>query len=356
MNETFDTPLAYLAFAALSALFLVIAYGPSWMEWLRPSDTEALRVLPNYSTDIDHFSDAFRHSVMEQMRLSNSPHASAEAPLEGAFEVLPSLSQPSDWSCASRPLISMGGVTSAQALRCTTPAFVHGDLDAGAESDFDALLVQGELRLGQHSAIRRWAHADGAVALAAGCKASCRVSSMLSVNLAADCCFERVQAPTLNFGLQEPKGSAALARHRRPAELSELPGAIRQTAQLTLIRGDCKLPHDTFYVGSLIVTGRLMVGAGTEVIGDIKARHGIVVGSHAQVMGSLTSEKQIQILEGARVLGPVISETVILIGADVELGRPDAPTTVTAETILVEAGACAHGAVWAREGGVVWAA
>jgi hypothetical protein len=73
------------------------------------------------------------------------------------------------------------------------------------------------------------------------------------------------------------------------------------------------------------------------------------------VHGSLCSEQQLQLLEQASVLGPVVSESVILLGPHVRLGLPDAPTTVSATHIMAEAGAVAHGTVWAREGGVVWA-
>jgi len=245
-----------------------------------------------------------------------------------------------------------------QAIECPSQVFINGDLQAGAGSDFDALLVQGALQLGARSAIRSWAHADGTVQLDAGCKVSRRVSSLESITLAPDCCFERVQAPDVNFGVAAaaPPSRRAGLPPRHTGLLSELRGAIRQTANLTLIRGDCRLPQDTRFVGSLIVTGRLLIGAGSEVIGDVKAREGVVVGAQARMSGSLTSEKQIQILEGASVAGPVISETIILVGSQVQLGRRDAPTTVSADSILVEGGASAHGTVWARNMGVVWAA
>lgn len=80
------------------------------------------------------------------------------------------------------------------------------------------------------------------------------------------------------------------------------------------------------------------------------------MGDHARVQGSLCSEKQIQLLDHAQVAGPVVSESGILLGAGVQVGSPQALTTVSAETIMAEAGARAHGTVWARQLGIVWSA
>ncbi len=80
------------------------------------------------------------------------------------------------------------------------------------------------------------------------------------------------------------------------------------------------------------------------------------MGAGARVQGALCSEKQIQILDHAHVTGPLVSESGILLGAGVQVGTPQALTTVSAETIMAEAGARAHGTVWARRLGIVWTA
>ena len=58
-----NTTLFYLAFLLLSVALAVIAFGPTWREWRHPTDTAALQVLPQYTTDIEHFSDRFRALV-----------------------------------------------------------------------------------------------------------------------------------------------------------------------------------------------------------------------------------------------------------------------------------------------------
>jgi hypothetical protein len=176
----------------------------------------------------------------------------------------------------------------------------------------------------------------------------------VAVQLDEECAFERISAPVVRFGRSDKEPLWAIDSELIEASFSELKGAKLRSHALYLIKGDCTLPPDRLYCGSLIVTGCLVIGANTKVIGDIKARGGVVVGFKAHVVGSLTSEQRIQIEGEAVVHGPVISETDILIGAYSRVGKPEQPTTITAENIIAEVGSIAHGTVWARDLGVVW--
>jgi predicted acyltransferase (DUF342 family) len=132
-----------------------------------------------------------------------------------------------------------------------------------------------------------------------------------------------------------------------------LPDAIEQTPMLFLVRGDCALPPASLFRGSLVVTGFLTIGAGTTVLGDIKAREGVSIGHGARVEGAVTCEKRVYVFQEAQVHGPVISESDILVGTGALIGLPEAETTVSASNIIVEDGVVMHGMIWAREIGMV---
>ena len=144
--------------------------------------------------------------------------------------------------------------------------------------------------------------------------------------------------------------------NQKEGSFADLPGAVRQTSLLYLIRGDCALPAETIYIGSLIVTGFLTIGAGTTVVGDIKTREGVSIGPGAWVQGAIVCEKRIYVFKGARALGPVVSEADVLVGANAVIGLPDSLTTITAQNIILESGVIVHGTIWAREIGMVKAA
>lgn len=344
-----NTTLFYLAFILLSIALAAIAFGPTWREWKYPTDTAALQVLPQYTTDIEHFADRFRALV-------HAHQTQLPGPSTNDFDFAPVALDGVNWGALQRPLVCLGSIKPRGAIECSAPIFIHGDFEAQPDSRFAGLLAQGRIRLGAGCEVGQWAHADASLYLERGCSGLRRLSSATSVELEADCCFERIQAPQICFG-----GNASSEPEREPdllidASFERLEGAVRQSEHVTLIRGNCKLPRMHRYQGSLVVTGRLLIGAGTEIIGDVKARDGIVMGAGARVRGSLCSEKQIQILDHAQVAGPLVSESGILLGAGAQVGTVLELTTVSAETIMAEVGARAHGTVWARRLGVVWAA
>lgn len=344
-----NIPLFYLAFVLVGVALAIIAFGPTWREWRHPTDTAALQVLPKYTTDIEHFSDRFRALVQAHQGELNGPATDD-------FDFVPSAPEEMNWTAMIRPLVCLGSLKPPGAITCSAPVFIHGDFEAQAHSRFVGLLAQGSIRLGTGCEVGQWAHADASLYLGKGCSGMRRLSSVTSVDLEADCCFERIQAPLINFGSPAPPDPERELWPLIDAVFEGLEGAVRQSEHVTLVRGNCKLPRMHRYRGSLVVTGRLLIGAGTEIVGDIKARDGIVMGTGARVEGALCSEKQIQVLDHAQVTGPLVSESGILLGSGVHVGTPHAPTTVSAETIMAEAGARAHGTVWARRLGVVWTA
>lgn len=336
-----------LLFLTLSAALLVLALRPAWQEWLHPTDVSALPVGRDYSSEIKHFADEFRDIVMAKKAGNLEPE-------RRRFDLFPPVLTGANLKHNKRSLISFSSVQTEKGTECPQALFISGSMEGGEESKFSSLYVQGSLRLGANSEIAEWAHADEPMHFESGCIALRRISSSVAVEMDKECCFERVNAPVIRMGVSP--GGQALRIHTSlvTANFSDLNGAIQQTSSVTMIRGDCRLPGGRSYQGSLIVTGRLFIGEGTEILGDVKARGGAVVGQQVRIEGSLISEKQIQILEQASIAGPVISETAILIGAHCRLGMPQRPTTVSAENILAEAGSIAHGTVWARDLGVVW--
>ena len=342
-------PLFYLAFVLLGVALAVLAFGPTWREWRYPTDTAALQVLPQYTTDIEHFSDRFRVLVQAHQ-------AQQAGPPTDDFDFAPLALEGVNWAAMRRPMVCLGSMKPSGAIACSAPVFIHGDFEAQAHSRFVGLLAQGAIRLGKGCEVGQWAHADASLHLERGCTGLRRLSSATSVDLEADCCFERIQAPLITFGGPAPADTEREMWPLIDAGFEGLEGAVRQSEHVTLVRGNCKLPRMHRYRGSLVVTGRLLIGAGTEIVGDVKARDGIVMGAGARVEGALCSEKQIQVLDHAHVTGPLVSESGILLGSGVLVGTPQAPTTVSAETIMAEAGARAHGTVWARRLGVVWTA
>lgn len=337
--------LTYFSFAIICLLLLTLPFVPAVREWLYPTDAGALPVSAIYTSDIDHFARRLKADALA--RLGTGPSTGFED-----FDLLPAPVAAGDLRKARKRMIAPD-VQSTGPLHCSEPLYVDGSVHAGAESTFSALYATGSIALGAQSEIRDWGHADGVLVLNNNSVAMRRISAGMAIELGNETWFERVQAPTVHFGSGRVRATFPGAETKAEASYAELPDAVQQTPDLFIVRGNCTLPPGKTYRGSLVVTGFLIVGKGTTVLGDVKAREGVSIAKGAEVQGAVTCEKRVYMFDASRVFGPLISEGDVLIGANAVIGRPDAQTTISGRNIIVEDGVVVHGAVWAHEIGMV---
>lgn len=341
-----DGTLTLALFSLVCLLLLTLPFIPAYKEWRYPSDITALPVSANYTSDIDHFARRLHADAMAKLELGPSTGFEkfdfVQAPLETMR-----------WDDSDSRLIARRSIQSEVGIQTTRPLYVQGDIRAGLDSSFSALYASGNIELAKGSRVYDWAHAGGVLRMADNGVALRRVSAGMSIELGNEVWFERLYAPILRFGNSGHKLPEKMYWTQTKASYADLPNVIEQAPSLFLIRGDCILPDGCLYQGSLVVTGFLIIGKNTTVVGDIKAREGISIGRRASVEGAMTCEKRIYIFKDATVAGPVVSESDILVGARAVIGLPDALTTVTARNIIIEEGAAVHGEVWAHEIGMV---
>ena len=341
----------YTVFAFICLTLLVLPFIPAFAEWLRPTDTAPLPISPNYASDIDYFAKRLRADVAAKQ---------GTGALTGYedFAYVTGQTNEEDWHRATQRLISTQDIASDWAIKTTQPLYVEGDILTPNSSSFNALYAAGSINLGQHSEVLDWAHAERSMFLGTGCVALRRLSAGEKIELGVEAWFERMYAPTIVFGPENLQHASSTDKSvgntsQAVGYLQDIPNVIAQTPSVFLVRGDCTLPADTHFSGSLIVTGLLTVGACTTIQGNLKARGGIRIGPGAHIEGAITCEKRIDLWRGVQVWGPVISERQIMVGSQAVIGLLHAPTTLSANIIIMASGSRAHGAVWAGELGMV---
>ena len=315
---------------------LALPFVPLWREWVRPTDSGPLAVAPEGGSESDFFARRLREEVAATARRSSLPQTHAE------------------WAAATATVIAARELQLEAGTLCRAPIYVEGDFQAGADCVLSAVLATRDIRLGPGSEVSQWIHADGRLRVAAASVLLRRATAERAIHLEPGCSFERLRAPRIAFGRGAGRPRVPHAPSSTAQDFSAIPRAVRRTESLYRVRGTCVLPPGGHFRGSLVVTGALMVGEDTTIYGDIKARGGIVLGARCAIHGAASSETSLEIGRGAFLRGPVIAETDVLIGSGATIGAPGLPTTVSAENIVVESGAVAHGLVWAREAGLVW--
>lgn len=333
-----------LTFVALCLLLGVLPFIPAFREWRRPTDDAALRVLPDYNNDIDHFARRLRADA--DAALGRGPGTGHEV-----FDRVAAPVQAMDWDGAGRRLLATEAIATHAPIRTRHPLYVDGSLRAGGASAFTAVFAAGDLALGAGSEISDWAHAERTITIGPDSALQRRASAGSAIHLGAGSRFERLQAAEVVFGDAGPP--PVPPGGQQPGSYADVPDVVRQTDALYLVRGDCSLPAGRAYQGSLIVKGHLTVGAGTTIAGDVKARDGLRLAAGAAVEGAVTCEARVHLSPGCFVLGPLVTEGDMLLESGTRVGRPGQPTTVSARNIVADAGVVLHGSVWAHELGSV---
>jgi cytoskeletal protein CcmA (bactofilin family) len=308
---------ALLALAALAMLLL--PFVPAWREWARPTDCLPLAVPAGYTSEVEYFARQVRERIAFQS-------ARAQA-----------------------------GLRLVEPIRFDEPVHVSGDVETARGASFGALLATGNIRLGPGSEVTQWVHADGNLALGEDSLVLRRATCGGVLEVGDGVSFERLHAGTVVFGRPD-RVRPAMSAPAIATPLDALPHVTRRAAGHFRAAGNLTLPPDSRFEGSLVVTGTLAIGENTTFTGDVKAHNGLVVGPGARIDGAITCERNILVFEGAAVKGPVVSETDVWLASGVQVGAAAAPTTVTAEHIIVGTGTITHGTLWARDAGLVWSA
>ena len=330
--------------------FLTIPFLPAWREWRHPSDEAALPVPAHASNQVSHFANSWRRQIDGGGLDASSIDTSKELQLQHLFDVR----DVQAWNHTDAPVVATRAVVLATPVKCLRPVHAALDFRAAGGSTFSAIMSSGCIKLGPSSRVTEWAHGDKGLRLGAFSIGLRRLSSDGAIELGHGCCFERMHAPAVQFGVAADNLASPLASAGQAGDLSQLPGAEHRGGHLYRVNGNCTIPENRHYIGSLIVTGMLTIGAFTRIEGDVKARQGIRIGFHAKVLGAVICENTIHFLPGSAADGPVTSETNVLLDHGAQVGHKHAPTSISAPTIIVENGTVAHGTVWAREAGVVW--
>lgn len=324
-----DSSLALVLFLLICAALLVGPFYPAWREWQHPTDRQPLRMARG--PDSQASLSRLLRQQMTALQASGSPLPQESLAQALALVALPQTNPP------PRPLCA------------------PGDLRLQDHSDLHEVLAVGHMMLGPHSRVRGWAHADKSLLVGASSVVAQAITSEHGVALSHDCCFHQIQAPVIVFGRTRQAAQPAHPAHSQPLPVhAPLPGARRWGADGWRVEGHCTILSGRHFKGSLVVTGVLSIGKGAVVEGDLKAHQGIVIGQQAHITGSVFSDKGIRVFDDVVISGPLVAESLLQIGTGVRLGSLNAPTSVSANVILVDDGVTAHGSVQATQAGLVW--
>lgn len=352
MNSYLAVATLVLVAGGLYALPLI----PAMRELRRKSDAQPLSVIQQHAGEIRHFADSFRSYIKElepvlQTAVRSGKTVSGVLPdkteylvLGAGKEVLSLPLRQSDETCPAL-LAAAVDLSLPPGTAFSKDIYVGGRFLGGTKNRYRAILGEKDVHLGAESQVARWVHAVGEFSAGNDCQLHGRVSSDCGIRLSRECTFQRLNAPCIGFGQKAMPDLNFADDRSQPTTL--------RTAQRLLHDGDYEIAPGQVFQGNLVARGRLRIGSGAQVQGDIKGDQGVVVESGVSLQGSLISATTMQIGPGCDIHGPIIAEKLLTLATGSRCGSAEKPTTVSAPWIQVEEGVVVFGTLWAREDGKV---
>ncbi|HUN94435.1 MAG TPA: polymer-forming cytoskeletal protein [Burkholderiaceae bacterium] len=349
------------AFTLIAAALLVGPFVPALLEWLRPTDTGPLVVAREYDGDIRYFARTFERICRDGAGL-----ALAEVQRERRNDMLATLGrdtfrllgEPASWMATLAAAgASVEGLIAATDLELPAGVSIerevlaYGALSIGSDSVVRSAMAIGDLALSPGATVLRWADAGGSLALADGARVLGRATASTEIRLGHGNEFQRAHAPRIVVGT-----APAPVAIERVTEVAIEGTPLDRDARFVRVEGDLTIAPRSRVACNLVVTGDLSVGALAQIDGSIKAHGRVRIGRGARVWGAIASVKPLVLDPGAQARGPLLSEEQVELLCGARAGDEDAPTTVSADRIVLEEGAVVCGTLWARRRGETRAA
>lgn len=334
-------------FYVLGVLLLLLApLLPGLLELYQKTDIAALGIDRLHTGNANVFAANYRSRVTAL----NSDLASKD--WNARFTELQSEIRPT----VTEEILAQGSLRIPAGFNCLQEVYCHGDVSTGMGVVLRSVLADGELNLGEDSSILRWAGAPR-INVAAGGALFGRVVAEQMLCIDGPVSFQRIQAPTILLGRE---GQMAARPSSAPAQGQEvdicsLPNILFYNAAMrrVVVAGDFTLPEHSLLRGNLVVRGHLHIGDGCYIDGSIKAAGMVYLGSKVTITGSVISDQSVFCQGDCRIAGPIVADRQLSIAAGSVLGKPDAPSSLSAQFVMLKLPLVVHGTVWARTRGKV---
>lgn len=358
------TSTVVLAFFVVTLAWFTLPFLPGLVELWRRRDAAPLQVVAEYDVDVHHFAQGLRQHVLAPLAQALSSGAWHDGLLSDgkAYTIIPPAGgvglTPAEHGeqIVQRLLLSAGALSLPGGISYLGEIYSAASIRGGAGDIYRALLADGDIALAPASMVLRWLHASGSVQVPGDCVLHGRASADRALRLNDGCRFERLHAPTIEFG--SPVGTLPRKRPLPPLDPAELGSGItvEVTGRRWLIEQDFEVPPGRLVDADLVVVGTLRIGAGSLVAGAIKSHRDLRLDRGACVDAAVVTGCNLLVAPNCRIGGAVIVEKLARFGAGCRVGTSKALTTVSAERIHCALGSVMHGTVWAREIGEVVAA
>jgi cytoskeletal protein CcmA (bactofilin family) len=230
-------------------------------------------------------------------------------------------------------------------LICDREVFAEGRINIAHNAILKAALSCRDIALGPRARITRWARCDRRLDVAEGGYLKGWASAGVEMTLARRARFTHLEAPSILFGRPQAQVPAA-----DPQQRFETPAAVAgQPCQGRHL----SIPAGHIVKADLMVSGRLEIGDGCRIIGNLRAGRSLHIGNQVSIEGAVYCDGPITTGKHCSIAGPLLSRGQVSLGMANCIGSQDQPSSLVAAQLQIGEGSRAHGSVVAYQGGEV---
>lgn len=354
-----------LIFTVVTLLLILLPLIPAILELNLATDTQPLRVIQEYDTDITHFATGFKSyleksfpNFFAQLGLGGVKFQDGSLDNRNRFQIIGHNSVPffdqKEVNAAStnKLLVSAEPLVLPGNMFYESEVYSTSSIKTGTNSQFRALLAESDIELAEGCSVSRWVHSGGSLFVSANCQLFGRASASQNLFVAENTQFDRLNARQITFGQMRAIINPYWAKNT-PVNLEDIAKIKDHFDRRWLIDGDLEIPAGSLFDGDIVATRDVNIGAGSHITGSLKSNRNLVLGAGVRVDGSVFSAGDLTLEAGCRIMGPVVAEGTLLIKESTIVGAENTPTTISAQKIIVSGGVTTYGTVWADEGAYV---
>lgn len=209
----------------------------------------------------------------------------------------------------------------------------------------------GDLLLGSGVVLRRWADADGTVAVYDNCDLGMSLTAGKGLSIGKNCTFRRLFAPVLYLGAypnQLPCPNAEKKKYVYQPETKR----TTHVHQLHINKADAD--KTGIVRSSLITSNDIIIDENITVQGSIRSTKGIRLAEGATVYGNLFADGDIYLCRNSTVLGNVFTQSDVYCEAGVVIGHENRVSSLVARGhIVTEENCLVYGFISNEAGGTI---
>ena len=324
---------------AVFALAVVLPLLPGLFELSFGRDNEPLQIDQRYARDPRFLGKSMRAKALP---IVNAKVAEYRAPFlkrRNEFARVVDELELVDGARINDVVLAKGTFTSGRNVSLRD-VYTKGRANVGDGSDVRTLAADGGATIGSRAKVSRWIDVDGDCAVGRECELGQSVSATGALLVGEGATFSRL------FGLPVAVGATIPPTMGNGVAIDMTADNARQMVD------SIRIPAGETYMGDIIASRDVVVGAGATLRGSIKAGGTVVIHGRAKVLGNVVAHGDVSIEANGAVYGHVFTERNIALARGATVGRPNAPKTLHAlERVTLSTSVAIHGWAISERGG-----